>query len=603
MRFIRFVFTLLLLVLPASRVSAQWSGNVDATGGFGAMKSLRGQLWDDLPKAIYHGLGQGTVRINYKNPTIQWTNLLEGRAEAKSTDNYHLTAKMIDGRTDEDAFDMNAIVKMNEERPLNAQYRTEVSWRPVPGQRYTAWVRYNLNYKKSSNLTYKANWKTTRESLAEEAPYTWEHTGAAGLRTSHELGGPRLLSGELSFNLNDKRQETVWTTLGVDPTGSKEEEIWTECYKLTPHSRISTFNANIHYRDSLLTGAVRLMIDPGVRFIGIRSIHENSGATLDIEKTSMYNYVWRDSTQIREWFRFASQEYQPYLVADFAWKSLHIHADYALMLYARKLTDSTHYERFKWQAPYLLGNGRIDWRISPHHMLSLSNNRTVHHPTYLQVCWFDRSGGYMEQLYRGSESLRSSHTRQYKLAYDFTYKRFVASTSFLYTRKGDEIEQTWYKEEIDSRTYKVFTWLNGADSRIFGSTIRAGWRGKVITANMGVDYNYTIRTWRNSDKVKRSNDWRVVADIAARLPKGWSMSADMRYQSAVSTFFAVFKQYCVLNARIQKDFKRFTIHLQGRDLLDKPMESEYISEDQTEYWTESTLHNRRLILLGFSWKF
>lgn len=127
MRFIRFVFTLLLLVLPASRVSAQWSGNVDATGGFGAMKSLRGQLWDDMPKAIYHGLGQGTVRINYKNPTIQWTNLLEGRAEAKSTDNYHLTAKMIDGRTDEDAFDMNAIVKMNEERPLNAQYRTEVS--------------------------------------------------------------------------------------------------------------------------------------------------------------------------------------------------------------------------------------------------------------------------------------------------------------------------------------------------------------------------------------------------------------------------------------------------------------------------------------------
>lgn len=603
MRYIRFIFALLLLVLPASRVSAQWSGSVDATGGFGVMKSLRGQFWEEMPQSIYHSLGQGTVRVNYKTPTFVWTSLLEGKVEAKSTDNYHLTVFLIDGRNDEDALDMNAIVKMNEEHPVSGQYRTEFSWRPAPGRRYTAWAQYKLNFKESSNLTYKANWKSTRESLAEESPVTWEHTGAAGFRTYHELGGPRLLAGDFFFNVNDKRQENMWSTMGVQPVEGEEEEVWMGCYKLTPHSRVTSFSGSVSYRDSLLTGAVRLMVSPGIRFHDTLSIHQNSGATLDFDQSTTENLVWRDSTQIREWFRFASQDYQPYLEADFLWRSLHIHADYALMLYARKLTDSTHYERYKWQKPNVVGNGRIDWRFSPHHQLSLTNSRTVHHPTYLQVCWFDRSGGYMEQLYRGSEQLRATRSQVFRLAYDFTYKRFVASTAFSYTRKEDEIEQTWFKEEIDSRTYKVFTWLNGADSRILGAQIRTGWRGKIITANTGVEYNYTIRTWRNDEKVKRSNDWRVTADVAARLPKGWTLSADMRYRSSVSTFFAVFKSYCVLNARVQKDFKRFAIHLQGRDLLDKPMESEFVSEDQTECWTESTLHNRRLILLGFSWKF
>ena len=167
----------------------------------------------------------------------------------------------------------------------------------------------------------------------------------------------------------------------------------------------------------------------------------------------------------------------------------------------------------------------------------------------------------------------------------------------------DEIEQTWFTEEIDNRTYKVFTWLNDIDSYVFGMSHRLGWRGKVLSANLAVDYNYTVREWRNSDKVKESIDWRATADVTAHLKKGWTFSTDVKYQSAVATFFALFKEYCVLNARIQKEFKRFTLSLEGRDLLDMPEEATYMSEDQMEFWVESTLHNRRLILLGFSWKF
>ena len=612
MRFIRLSIVLLLALLAAPVLRAQWSGSVNVTGGFGAVKSLRGEIFEEegLPKFIYHELGQSTLRVNYNAPNFQWTSLLEGKVENKSTDNYHITFSALDKKLDSDDLDidnidMNAIVKMNEELPVSAQYRSDIMWRPAPGHRLSFWARYNLKYHTSSNLTYRAGSKSLKESLSQEAPVTWDHTAATGFRTTHELGLPyHILTTEFSFDMNGKKQETVYTTLGYQPGEGEEEDVWLSCYKITPHSRISTFKGILHYRDSLLTGRpARLMVNPGLRFTGIKSLHDNSGATLDVEQTTAEDLVWRDSTQIREWFHFASLDFQPYLVADLSWKKFRVHVDYALSFYGRRLTDSTHTQQYKWQEPQPVGNGRIEWKINPHHRLTLSNELSLKHPTYLQVCWFDRSGGYIEQLYRGSEALRSTRTLKNTLSYDFTYKRFVASSGFSYLRRLDEIEQTWFKEEIDNRKYKVFTWLNGADSRTFSISPKLGWRGKMITANMGVEYNHTIRTWRDSDKVKKSNDWRYTADITGRLPKGWTLSTDIKYQSAVATFFALFKQYCVLNTKAQKEFKHFILSLEARDLLDMPVEAEYISEDQKEAWTEKTLHNRRLVLLGFSWKF
>ena len=606
MKRIRLLFTLLLLLMPVTRLSAQWSGSVDASGGYGAVKSLRGEFWEEMPKYIYHGKGETGVRIDYKSPTFQWSTSLKGSIEKKGTDNYHITAFLIDDQDDQDGYDMNAIVKVNEELPVNGSFRTDITWKPAPGRRFDFWARYNMDFKESSIETYKGAWKSRTENYSEENPVLWDQSAAGGLRATLELGAPRqILSGEFSFDLNDINKVTTWTTVGIQYFDETEEtgEAWIGCYQLHPHSQVTTFKGNVNYRDSLYAGAMRMLANPGIRFTGITAIHENEGAVLDVEESTEYNPIWRDSTEIREWFHFASLEFQPYFQADLTWRKFRVRADYGMMLYARRLTDSTHFEKYKWQRPYLLGNGRIDWKMAPQHTVSLSHSLTIKHPTYLQVCWFDRSGGYMEQLYRGSEALRSTRTRKLGLNYEFRFKRFVASSTLSYSRRLDEVEQTWFKEEIDDRTYKVFTWMNGADSRIYSPSLKAGWRGQVLTANLGVDYNYTVRTWRDNEKVKISTDWRLTADVAARLQKGWTLSADVKYQSAVSTFFALFKQYCVLNARVQKDFPRFSVFLQGRDLLDQPVESEYISEDQTEYWTESTLYNRRIVLLGFSWKF
>ena len=245
----------------------------------------------------------------------------------------------------------------------------------------------------------------------------------------------------------------------------------------------------------------------------------------------------------------------------------------------------------------------MKWTISPKHALSLSNQMSVSHPDYLKVCWYDRTAGYLDQLYRGNEKLLSPMTRLYGLEYEFKYKRFLSQFTVSYKRVVNEIDQTWTNEEIDGRQYKVFHWLNSSNSHSVGFTQKLGWRGKVIVANAGITYNQSRRTAMDSGKVKNSFDWRLNTDVTAFLGKGWSIGADARYQSKVATFFTIFKQYCELNVRIQKDFKKFTLYLQGKDLLDQTRETSFESEELQEFWIEQVRSNRRIYVLGAKWKF
>lgn len=596
------VVTFLAMLLPVAPLKAQWSGEIDGSGGYGATKSLRNLFWEEEDKYLDHYFGQGLVRVSFDKPRFHWSSSLQGQYESKQTDNFHFAAKV--GEKEEET-EVNYIVKMNEEKPLALKFMTDASFRPSPAGSWSFWLNYDVKYHQATNLTYKTSLRNLSEDLTQETPFTLEQKLSTGLQTSYALGSRRrVLTGTFNVDYSQKEQETEWIMLGGIVAEEEEDtEFWLRSFKMTPSSFMVTYSGNIHFRDSLMTGPTRLVLDPGVRYAVGNAIHNNSGATLDLEHTDLNHTEWIDSTAVRESFHFASIDLQPHVAAGFEWKNLRMNADYALSVYARQLSDSTHHQGFKWQSPYVIGNGSIAWQVSPKHRVSFFNSLSVSHPSYLQVCWFDRSGGYIEQLYRGSEALRSTKSRLYRTEYAFRYQRFLATGSASLTFRRDEIEQTWFNEVIDNRTYKIFSWLNGADSRIVGGAVRLGWRGKVLTANLGVESNHTTRTLRETGEVKQSDDWRLTADAVAHLGHGWILSGDMRYQSKVSTFFSIFKEYCVLNARIQKDFKKVSLFLEGRDLLDKPMETEFISADETEIWSESTLHNRRLIRLGGSWRF
>ncbi len=228
---------------------------------------------------------------------------------------------------------------------------------------------------------------------------------------------------------------------------------------------------------------------------------------------------------------------------------------------------------------------------------------SVAHPDYIKVCWYDRTAGYLDQLYRGNEQLLSPQTRRYALEYEFKTNRFVTQTAVSYTKVLDEIEQTWTNEEIGGREYKVFKWLNAADSRTFGISEILGWHGEIITANLGVSYNQSRRKAKTGGAIKDSYYWMLMGDISANLGKGWCVGVDAHYRSNVATFFTLFKEYCQLNFRVQKDFERFSLFLEGRDLLDQERQTTFESEETQEFWVEEVRGDRRIFVIGGSWRF
>ena len=559
---------------------------------------------DDKP--MYHALAKGAFNLNYQTNKFSWLLKVGGEWEPNTTDNTRIAAK--DKRLD-------LTYKAATTKPLTASIRSDFIWTPLPEKSYSTWVLYQYKYDAAYNhsMTFDGN-AEEMENLTyyNEVPVMNEHKVETGFKTYRDFdSGRHILLSTLSFQAVNNRKENIWTVIKTDPeAGSGGVAVDLEYltgyawrYRITPSSTDFNVNGDIQLKNALSDGDVKLNVSPGLRFDSKLALDQNSGATRVAIDNTLKEWEWRDSTRLRETFNYLSVQVEQYLIADFRWKKLEAHFDYALQEYARRLNDDDHQQPLRIKGLYPVGKANVKWAISPHHSLNLIQQMSVKHPDYLQICWYDRTAGYLDKLYRGNEQLVSPQTMLYTLEYQFKRERFLSKTALTYKEVLNEIDQTWSNEEIDGRQYKIFRWINSADSRTGGITQKLGWRGKVITANAAVTYNRSRRTAKTSDTIKDSYNWNLTGDITANLGKGWSLGADATYQSKVATFFTIFKEYCELNARVQKDFKRFSLYLKGCDLLDMPRETRFESEELQEAWVEQVRCNRRLFLIGAKWKF
>ena len=588
----------LALLLCSLPLRAQWSGSVDFSAGLGGME---GSIVSD-DKPMFHGLTQGVFQLNYKTDKFRWSTKVDGKWEPKTTDNARFSYKKEK---------VGLVYKAATTRPLSTSIRSDFTWLPSKDRNYTAWILYQYKNDRANNhsMTIKGDVEEVQDfSYYYEEPVMDEHKLETGVKTYRSFNGGRsILHSSVAFQLIGSQRVNTWTVFKTDPgeggTAIQDDEQYGYAwrYRITPSSQDINLDADIHLQQTVLDGEANLKITPGARLSTKHALDQNSGAT----QISLYKEqeVWKDSTRLRETFNYLSLWAEPYVAADFKWKNVEAHANYAAQVYARRLNDDTHWQALKVKGVYPVGRANVRWTISPMHSLNLTNQMSASHPDYLKICWYDRTAGYLDQLYRGNEKLLSPMTRLYGLEYEFKYKRVLSQFTVSYKRVVNEIDQTWTNEEIDGRQYKVFHWLNSSNSHSVGLTQKLGWRGKVIVANAGITYNQSRRTAMDSGKVKNSFDWRLNTDVTAFLGKGWSIGADARYQSKVATFFTIFKQYCELNVRIQKDFKKFTLYLQGKDLLDQTRETSFESEELQEFWIEQVRSNRRIYVLGAKWKF
>ena len=579
-----------MLLLPGTDpLRAQWSGSIDLAGGYGIMPPSE----EDDTDRLDHGLVQGSVKLKYKHPSLVWSAVLDGRWEPKDSETRRGSLKDQVAVTD----------KIMRSHPVTAGFRSDLSWTPAPSRQYDSWIRYQYRHDRGENET--SNMSLGLENLDinsynyyYERPLMNEHGLSGGVKTRHQLGGPwRELQSAFSVETAFNRQVNGWF---VYKSSTSEAAGW--IYQITPDNTDLNTSFQVHLRDSVLRGKARLVLDPGLRLETLHDLDHNSGATLDVDVwMDEDKEVWIDSVRLRERFDFLTVKAEPYLAAALSWKSLEVNADYGLQFHGRRLNDDDHHQPLSLHGIYPVGKGSLRWRMGRHHRLSLNNSLSVTHPDYFQICWYERTGGYLNQLYRGNEKLPSTLQRTYGLGYDFSTSHFNSSTSFTLTRKVNETDQTWTEEEIEGRLYKVFTWTDAADSWALGIAQKLGYEGKYLSAHAGVVYNLTERIARDSGKKKDATDWTLTADAEGRLGRGWTVKADARYRSKVATFFSIFGEYCVLNARIQKQWKDLTIYVEGRDLLDGPRTTSFESVDHSERWLEITRSNRRLVVLGLKW--
>ena len=587
----------LMLLLTAANLRAQWSGNMEASGGFGMIEGLRGQIMPTEGKYLHHWLAQGNARLTYKIPTFTWESSLTGSYESNDKDYFNAT--LVGDR--DNPISLDGLISLSHEAPMSLQYRSDLTWTPSPGRKGKAWFQYRFTHEDSEKANVEFSLQSHSGYYAEEPCY-YNHVFETGINHSRDLGGTRRrLIGELVYGHTDWRQTTQYITVHMVDS---ETDRWADMYRLTPHRYTDRISGVLHFADSVATGPVKVLLDPGMRVNASRAINENSGATAELDENLDTNHpVWRDSVELRERFNFLSLDIQPYLTADLKADKISIHANYALSVYARELNDSTHTQGFRFKKPYVIGDGSVTWNMAKYHKLTFTNRLSVIHPTYLQVCWFDRSGGYIDRLYRGNPDLKSTYSSSFDLKYRFSYKRFELEGSVKYGSINDQIVQTWYREEIDGRSYRVFTWVNGSYTKSVGTTEHLGWKGKVLTGGLDFSYNHSFLRFTEEDKVVKTSDWSLRANVGINMGKGWNITADAKYQSQVSSFFELFGQYCIVNAKIKKSFKNLTLYLEGRHLADTPQDVRIESDDGSQVWRERTYGNRRLIVLGCSWKF
>ena len=623
------IATLLLIALTAFPLQAQWSGHMDVTTGLGGMTGN-----DELGVGLLgHLLTQGNVSLRYQTEKFSWNTTVGGRWEPKSSDNSRLDFN----RDQPDELNLELVYKTVKTRPLQVNVRTSFDWKPSPDRRYTAWLSYRYKNDRARNVSnslsgtlsldgrqiqyYYANPRALVDDLRledmdshlascyYELPRMNEHAMAAGATGTWRLGDKSSLLGSFSLSTVRNLNHTVWSVFksSDDVSGDIDEveafhrgDAW--MYRITPSSIDMDLEADIHLLRIVRDGDVRFNWAPGFRLFGNHSVDQNSGASLaDIDAKG--NYIWRDSLRLRENFDFLAFQAAPFVAAEYRGKKIEVQADYSLHFYFCRLNDDTRRQPLNLQTVAPVGNARFSWKLSDIHKLSVTHAVGVDYPDYLKICWYDRTGGYADQLYRGNSELVSTLHSRYSFVYELLYKRFRYRMSNAVTRKINEMDQTWSNEEIEGRLYKVFLWVNSADSWSFGTAHRIGWEGKWGKGGVGVEYNQSRRTAKADGAVKDASDWRLTADADANLGKGWSLGARLKYQSAVATFFSSFNEYWEFNTHIQKKFRNITLFFDGNDLLDNARQTTVESADGRQLWLDVARDNRRLFLLGIQWNF
>lgn len=562
-----------------------WYGKVGLTGGYGH-RIIKDETQIAPDDTLNHVRGEAALQLGYRSPKFSFSTQMKGQWTGKGTlfDRSSVTG--------EEKLDLK--YRRTELRQPSGSWRSDFQWKPSERNQYSMFILYQMERDKTHGESFDYKMDLEKDETEDyrfslEERHHWKHTAQTGWRSTHNWPDRRLtLLTQLDGTTRLHKRHSVWEEQAMNRSRS---------YLLTPQSDYHEGKAMILLRNDDFLGVPTLRAEGGLQVRSAYTEDRNAGMT------QIAPDVWRDSVRLKEQFNHLALWIEPGVNADYRPGNWHLRAEGVLQWYGEQLTDERHFRDIAWERPAPVGKLLAEWTPSKVHRLSLQSAHSIQQPTYLQRCWFERQNANADQLFRGNPALEAIRIHEVNLIYTLRIDRFQASSQSRLTYRRFEVEQTFSKEMIDARNYTVFTWLNTAYKEVFSQVLTAGWTGPVFSADARVNYAQTKQLSATREHELRTHHWELSANAVLKPGKGWTFSARGSYIGDVQTLYSLLQGYCTLNARIEKAFKKVTVFVEGRDLLDQPVGREFISQDRTEHWVESEYLNRRVFLAGFTWDF
>lgn len=409
--------------------------------------------------------------------------------------------------------------------------------------------------------------------------------------------GREILSG-LEWNLNGNDRYSEWCRLSGEREkmedylgGTNFGALSERVFRITPLDTKNGWKASVLYRDVDIFDLKNLNLEIGGDF---RTEYEN-------DRLSAANYVneqWVDSLRYCRTFDYLSMDFAPSAKLSYCSGKFDLNIRLTPDVYMSRLGSDRDRGRLDFSKIYLLSDLYADWKPSPMHKAGITYKQGLVRPSYSQLCGFRRMGSNANEILMGNPDLKPSGNGTASLFYTLHSGFFTGTLEGIGKITWDRITKVFKKED----DYSAYTWINSAHS--FDNSIKLTLKADMdkFNAEIGGYYNYFIG-YDNAGGDTRSSDWGVNGNASLKIKGGWMFNIKGRYQSKIIRTYSSITEYVGCDVRVSKDFKRFSVYLEGKDLFDQPIMITTYSEDKTYARFEEHFYNRRLFAIGAAFKF
>lgn len=623
----RVIIALLLFVLPG-RIFAQnqaekprekvgtWSGEARAAFGTDVRNPYETSLdvLEDEPDRTFRMMGEGGLKLWYNSPKFEFKTDASAELNRQIIDKHGESykflmdkGKKLEDLEEWDDFDISESEDetRNKKNVKKGKVRFDGIFKPSESDRIQLSLLGEFSNDSPSNM-FASNTTTSKDTAftyTNEMSRFVKYTINPSLEWTHKFDRPgRVLNARAKWLYANDNRYTEYEKCNV----KWDEKVYEEngdvisgnvaVYRITPLYIDNKLELFAQYSDDHFADVENLKTDFSLLFKCDRDLDFFSAANMKSEQ-------WVDSIKYRESIDYIALTAEPKAHANYKTGQFEFDLTASLPYFTDRLNSTIDFERFDPGRLDPLFNFKTYWKPAKDHRIGINALREIKRPTYEQMCWFRRPGSYSTEFQEGNADLNTTKITKAMINYMYSHGRFTYSFEAGYTYEHDRIEKTFRNEEINGTTYRIFTWKNAGYSNATNAKVTVNWAGKQLKANLMANYNYFIGV-NDAGKETRNGDYQIQGDVSYTFGFGLNLQAKAKYQSKIVRSYYYSSEYVTLDTHVgQRIGKHFEVFFEGRDLLDRDMETVTFSQDFSSGREEIVKNNRLLLLLGVKYSF